>query len=109
MPAAVMSRIDYMSVLNIAEILFENGSIHYRYARKMSADGTRWVRDGLFQAYHENGSLASEGTYRDGSENGIWRDFHHNGQLAAEGNYSQGNGTGQWRYWNPDGSEGSAG
>jgi len=93
-----------MSDLQIAEIPFEEGGIRYRYARKMSADGSRWIREGLFQAFHPNGTLASEGTYREGLEDGAWRDFHENGQLAAEGVYRGGKEAGLWQYWNADGS-----
>ena len=93
-----------MSDLQIAEIPFEEGGIRYRYARKMSADGSRWIREGLFQAFHPNGMLASEGIYREGLEDGAWRDFHENGQLAAEGVYRGGKEAGPWQYWNADGS-----
>jgi antitoxin component YwqK of YwqJK toxin-antitoxin module len=94
-----------MSELHIAQIPFEDGSIRYRYARRMAPDGTRWIREGLFQAFHPNGALASEGTYRDGHEEGLWRDFHENGQLAAEGSYEAGVEVGEWRFWLDDGTE----
>jgi antitoxin component YwqK of YwqJK toxin-antitoxin module len=90
--------------LNIAEIPFDSGNIKYRYTRYMSPDGTKWVRHGLFVAYHPNGAVASEGNYVDGAEHGLWRDYHVNGQLAAEGNYEAGQEVGEWRYWNSDGS-----
>ncbi|MCA1199458.1 hypothetical protein K9B35_15920 [Sphingomonas sp. R647] len=93
-----------MSQLHIAEIPFEDGGIQYRYARKMSADGTHWIREGLFRAFHPNGSLASEGSYVDGQEHGPWRDYHANGQIAAEGEYLDGIETGIWRYWTADGT-----
>jgi antitoxin component YwqK of YwqJK toxin-antitoxin module len=90
--------------LNIAEIPFDSGNIKYRYTRYMSPDGTKWVRHGLFVAYHPNGAVASEGNYVDGAEHGLWRDYHVNGQLAAEGNYEARQEVGEWRYWNSDGS-----
>ena len=93
-----------MDTLHIAEIPFDDGGIRFRYARKMSEDGSRWIRDGLFQAFHPNGVLASEGRYREGLEEGEWRDFHENGQCAAEGSYSQGTEVGTWRYWDADGT-----
>ena len=93
-----------MSDLHIAEIRFEDGGIRYRYARKMSPDGSRWIREGPFRAFHPNGALASEGTYREGLEDGAWRDFHENGQLAAEGVYCQGEEVGSWHFWNADGT-----
>ena len=90
--------------LNIAEILYETGEIHYRYSRYLSSDGTHWVRHGLFRSYYQNGQVASEGTYLHGSEQGTWRDFHENGQLAAEGTYEKGEKIGEWRFWSADGS-----
>jgi antitoxin component YwqK of YwqJK toxin-antitoxin module len=92
-----------MSDLQIAEIPFEHGGVRFRYSRKMSPDGSRWIREGLFQAFHENGALASEGVYQGGAEHGPWRDFHDNGQLAAEGSYQAGEETGVWFYWDRDG------
>lgn len=95
-----MSRDD----LNIAEIPYATGEVQFRYSRYLSEDGGRWIRHGLFRAYHQNGQLASEGEYRDGLEVGVWRDYHDNGQLAAEGEYHNGRETGQWRYWLNDGT-----
>ena len=94
-----------MTDLNIAESPFDDGSIRFRYARKLSDDGARWIRHGLFVAYHPNGGVASEGQYEDGLETGIWRDFHENGQIAAEGAYLNGEETGDWRYWTAEGVE----
>ena len=92
--------------LYIAEILYETGEVHYRYSRYLSEDGTRWIRDGLFQAYSQNGNLASEGSYTDRLENGLWCDYHDNGVMAARGYYQNGEEVGQWEYWNDDGSIG---
>jgi antitoxin component YwqK of YwqJK toxin-antitoxin module len=91
-------------VLHIAEIPHPSGAVAFRYARIPSADGTQWVRHGLFCAYDEDGQLVSEGGYENGLEDGLWRDFHSNGQLAAEGLYVAGKEHGLWRHWAPDGS-----
>jgi hypothetical protein len=91
-------------VLHIAEIPYETGELHYRYARALNADGTRWIRHGLYQEFHQNGQLASEGSYENGLEQGLWRDWFPNGQLAAEGYYQAGEETGQWRFWHYDGT-----
>jgi antitoxin component YwqK of YwqJK toxin-antitoxin module len=93
--------------LNIAEIPYEDGVVQYRYARYLSEDGLRWIRHGLFCAYHPNGNLASEGAYVDGQEHGSWTDYHANGQTAAKGNYDKGVEVGHWDYWNEDGSSNS--
>ena len=94
-----------MPDLNIAEIPYPSGQIKWRYSRYLASDGSKWIRHGPFHAYHENGTLASEGTYEHGAEHGEWRDYHHNGQLAAKGNYEHGNEIGNWQYWNEDGTK----
>jgi antitoxin component YwqK of YwqJK toxin-antitoxin module len=94
-----------MADLNIAEIPHSSGNIKFRYSRYMSEGGIKWVRHGLFEAFHENGTLASSGIYEHGKENGIWRDYHKNGQLAAEGRYENGVEVGIWNYWKPDGNQ----
>lgn len=91
--------------LNIAEIPYESGAIKFRYARVMAPDKTRCIRHGLFVAYHEHGTVASEGQYVDGKEDGLWRDLHPNGQPAAEGHYRAGQEVRVWRFWKPDGTE----
>ena len=95
-----------MFELNIAEIPYDDGSIHFRYSRYLSEDGLRWIRHGPFVAYHSNGSIASEGSYENGHEHGLWRDYHANGRLAAEGLYDHGAEIGEWKFWNEDGSVG---
>ena len=92
------------NILYIAEIPYETGELHYRYSRKMSPDGTKWIRDGLYQEFYENGNVASEGLYHEGLEEGAWKDYHENGNLAAEGNYSKGKETGIWRYYDEEGN-----
>src|SRR5687768_15384295 len=92
------------SKLNVAEIPYHDGGpIRFRYARYLSPAGDKWIRHGLFRAYHMNGRLASEGYYHHGLEEGVWRDYHENGQLAAEGAYEGGKEVGLWKYWNSSG------
>ena len=55
-----------MAELEIAEISHDSGALRYRYGRYLAPDGGRWIRHGLFVAYHENGAIASEGTYEPG-------------------------------------------
>jgi len=95
-----------MHDLHLAEIPFPSGAVRFRYSRYLLSDGSAWVRHGLFRAYHENGTLASEGDYMHGKEHGQWRDYHANGQLAAEGQYVDGVEVGVWRYWTEEGVAG---
>ena len=90
-------------ILDIAVIPYENNKPHFIYSRKLSPDGTRWIRDGHFEEYYENGNLGSEGTYVDGFEEGYWKDYHENGNIAAEGYYSKGKEVGTWRFYNEQG------
>lgn len=91
--------------LHIAEIPYETGNLKCVYSRYMAADGSRWIRHGLFRAFHPDGTLKSEGNYEHGKENGLWRDYHPNGQLAAEGVYRSGKQEGIWRFWDEQGRE----
>lgn len=93
-----------MADLQIAEIPYPSGAVRFRYSRYLAADGSAWIRHGLFRAYHENGSLASEGNYEHGKESGAWRDYHPNGQVAAAGDYANGVQSGSWQYWSPNGT-----
>ena len=92
-----------MSTLWIAEIPYEDGTIRFRYSRVLSPDGTRWIKDGLFQQFHPNGMLASEGEYVEGQEHGPWTDYHPNGQMAARGYYKNGKEVGRWEFWDENG------
>lgn len=91
------------NTLCLAEIPYETGEPHFIYSRRMSPDGTKWIREGRFAEYYQNGNLASEGFYVDGLEDGYWKDYHENGKIAAEGYYSKGNETGKWRYYDEQG------
>jgi antitoxin component YwqK of YwqJK toxin-antitoxin module len=92
-------------VLNIAEITNESRQVVARYSRYLAPDGSRWVRHGLYVAYHPSGQVASEVTYEHGLEEGLSRDYYPGGQLAAEGYYRAGKEEGIWRFWAQDGTE----
>lgn len=99
-----------MNDLEIAEITYDSGEVRFRYARYLSSDASRWIRHGLFVAYHPNGDVASEGHYLDGAEHGEWRDYYPGGSIAAEGRYELGEEVaGTWRFWDPDGRLESSG
>lgn len=86
-----------MADFEIAEILYENGAVKYRYSWYLASDGSRWIRHGLFVAYRENGTVVSEGNYDRGVEHGPWTDSHPGRSIAASGNYDQGNEVGTRR------------
>jgi antitoxin component YwqK of YwqJK toxin-antitoxin module len=90
--------------LNIAEVPYESGALHFRYSRILAADGKRWLRHGLFVEYSDNGTILSEGNYHLGKEQGLWRDYYPNGNPAAEGTYEAGLEHGVWRFWDETGN-----
>jgi len=92
-----------MADLEIAEIFRESGTIKFRYARYLAADGSRWIRHGRFVAYAEDGTVRSEGSYEHGAEHGPWKDFHPNGRLAAAGDFDHGKEADNWRFWDAEG------
>jgi hypothetical protein len=93
------------TVLAVLEVPNPDGGVRFRITRYFSADGVHWVRHGRFAMFHNNGTIATEGEYRDGLEEGVWRDYYENGQLAAEGVYCNGKEEGYWRFWARDGTE----
>ena len=83
--------------------------------------------DGSYQAFHPNGQLLEEGTYRAGKKAGTWKSYNREGQLRSEemwregerhgeatvmqdqgallskGNYENGLPVGVWTLFNPNG------
>jgi len=94
---------EHEGVLNIAEIFYPSGVIKARYSRYLSKDAKQFIRHGLYVAYYENGTIASEVTYAHGLEQGLSKDFYDNGQVASSGHYEQGKEHGTWNYWSPSG------
>ena len=60
------------------------------------------VRDGRFQLFHENGSLATDGRYENDLEHGRWMRYSPDGELTAICEYEHG--VGHYRMLRPDGS-----
>ncbi len=71
--------------------------------------GGRELRSGPFRAWHENGALASEGSFAQDLETGRWKLFHADGTPAAEGAYARGERTGVWETFHPGGKRASKG
>ena len=89
----------------VVDLILDSGELAEEFSRYLNEDGTKWVRHGVYQSFHKNKKVSSEGSFIHGKENGIWQDFYDNGQLAAEGKYFEGKEVGLWRYWNESGQE----
>lgn len=79
-------------------LLFLAGEYHYKYSKKLSPDGTCFIKDGLFEElleegiwkdYHENGNLAAEGYYHKGKEVEIWKWYDEEGNYEGEDDYGE--------------------
>jgi len=56
-------------------------------------------KDGPWVAYHPNGQLRAQGTYKDGELDGPFVSYFENGQLEKQGNYKDGKEEGLWVYY----------
>lgn len=61
-------------------------------------------RDGLWQAFYEDGTIWSETMYKEGVEDGFSRTFYENGKLRYEGNYAMGKQVGDWNFYDESGN-----
>lgn len=64
-----------------------------------------WVPDGPCVAYHDDGSVLLEITYRQGVAHGPYRDFWQNGRVSMTGQYAEGMQEGEWCLYDRDTGE----
>jgi antitoxin component YwqK of YwqJK toxin-antitoxin module len=60
-------------------------------------------REGLWKSWYEDGSLWSEGQFRNGMRQGPAVVYYPNGQKMLEGHYTDNERTGLWRSWDEEG------
>ncbi len=60
-------------------------------------------REGLWQAWYENGNLWSEAEYTHGLNNGKSATYFENGKVRYKGNYEKGKKVGKWKYYDDEG------
>ncbi|MCF8368453.1 MAG: hypothetical protein K9G76_05375 [Bacteroidales bacterium] len=61
------------------------------------------LREGIWTAWHSNGTIWSTGEYKKGIEHGMKTVYHDNGQKYYEGSIMNEERTGIWRFWDKDG------
>ena len=61
-------------------------------------------RDGLWYAYHPDGTVQTKAFYEDGKPNGRYTVYYSNGNIRYTGIYEHGRQTGEWRFYNEDGT-----
>ncbi len=62
------------------------------------------IRNGLYERYHANGSLAVRGQMVDGERDGLWEEWHDTGIKYAEKSYRCGEAHGRWMNYYLDGT-----
>lgn len=85
-------------VLQKEEIFYENGN------KKMAGAFSNEQRDGQWKAWYEDGTLWSEGDYKEGKRNGPGITYHPNGKKFIEGTYKDDEKVGVWRIWDENGN-----
>lgn len=83
------------------------GQPRAEYTVEVTADGES--REGEFRSWYEDGTLESEGKYRDDRRSGQWTFHHPNGQISAEGGFSKGQETGAWELFHENGQRSAKG
>lgn len=60
-------------------------------------------RDGVWEAFFEDGTLQSKAFYIDGKEDGDYKVYHPNGKLLMHGHYDNGICDGVWKFYDQKG------
>ena len=60
-------------------------------------------RDGVWKAFHPNGTVWTEAFYIDGKEDGDYKVYYENGNLHHSEQYDNGICVGEWKFYNEQG------
>jgi hypothetical protein len=85
----------------ITSASYNTGAALYQGEQAL-ADG-KWVRHGLWRAWHSDGKPWEEGAYHDGEEDGPWRWWYEDGTPLATGTFERGRHVGGWTYYHSSG------
>lgn len=67
-------------------------------------NGEKFIRDGAYRAWHENGALAAEATFKNDKPANTRREWHENGKPSLETAFDDdGRQHGRWAIWRVDG------
>lgn len=61
-------------------------------------------KQGVWKWYYPDGSLKSQGAYKDGKRDGPWTYFFSTGKIEQKGNFKEDIFTGDWKWYFPSGS-----
>lgn len=92
----------------VVETWFEAGRPEFQGTQVLDADGT-WKLDGLWYAWHANGTPMERGAYARGLEDGPWEWWYEDGTPMARGTWVEGRRIGRWTFWQENGALGAIG
>lgn len=72
-------------------------------AKKMEGDMQNDKREGIWKAWYPDGTLWSEGEYKDGMRNGFGYTYHENGVKYIDGFYKDDKKAGVWKFFDEEG------
>jgi antitoxin component YwqK of YwqJK toxin-antitoxin module len=85
-------------------LLLDREVLYYKNKqKKVEGEYKDELRTGQWKAWFENGTLWSEGTYKDGKRNGNGIFYHENGRKYIEGMYRDDIRVGAWRFYDTTG------
>jgi hypothetical protein len=74
----------------IWEAYRDNGQLYYKCSYNNDE------RDGYWEGYHSNGQLMYKGSFKNDLRDGYWEGYHSNGQLMSKGSFKNGEIDGYW-------------
>ncbi len=86
------------------ELILDREVIFYENKQKKMEGTYKYEqRDGQWKAWYDDGTLWSEGEYKDGKRNGLGIAYHENGKKYIEGMYCNDARVGAWRFYDTTG------
>lgn len=86
------------------DLLLDREVVYYENKqKKIEGEYLDELRDGQWKAWHENGTIWSEGIYKGGKRNGIGISYHPNGKRYIEGMYRDDIRVGTWHFYDTSG------
>ncbi len=71
--------------------------------KRIEGEYNNQLRNGIWKAWYENGTIWSVGEYKDGKRNGEGISYHPNGKIYIEGMYRNDTRVGPWRFYDTAG------
>jgi antitoxin component YwqK of YwqJK toxin-antitoxin module len=85
------------------EVLVKETTYYQSGKKKIEGNFKNGKREGLWRAWFPDGTLWSEGEYREGEEMGLKTVYYENGNKFFSGKIQNGKRKGEWSFWDKEG------